>query len=198
MATNAKTKPAENAASQILATAAIMFEERGYSSASLRDIAAEVGIKSASIFYHFENKDALLLRVIETSIRNMLERQAAALAEVHDDRSRLKVLIATELDAFLSHHPGESAEVVIHEWRHLDPVRQQSLLQLRWAYEQRWNDVLDACHRAGIVRADPRIARRMLNGAFAWANRWFREGHGVPAERLVDETMLLITTPEKD
>ena len=43
-------------ASKILLVACSVIMERGYNGFSFRDVAAEVGIKSATIHYHFPTK----------------------------------------------------------------------------------------------------------------------------------------------
>ncbi len=50
---------------EIFEVAVNLFANRGYASVGVRDIASVVGIKSASIYNHFENKDAILDRVFE-------------------------------------------------------------------------------------------------------------------------------------
>ena len=42
-----------------------LFSARGYSSVSIRDIAKMLNIKAASMYNHFENKDALLQQIYE-------------------------------------------------------------------------------------------------------------------------------------
>ncbi|MGI3777786.1 MAG: TetR/AcrR family transcriptional regulator [Janthinobacterium lividum] len=44
---------------RIMAAARLTVQDRGYSGLSFRDLAADVGIKSASIHYHFPSKGAL-------------------------------------------------------------------------------------------------------------------------------------------
>ena len=46
--------------SQIFNTALRLFAENGYENVSVRDIAKAVGIKAASIYNHFENKEQIL------------------------------------------------------------------------------------------------------------------------------------------
>lgn len=48
-------------AEEILEAATKLMQKRGYSGFSFRDIASEVGIRSASIHYHFPTKGALAL-----------------------------------------------------------------------------------------------------------------------------------------
>ncbi|MFW9798224.1 MAG: TetR/AcrR family transcriptional regulator [Candidatus Thorarchaeota archaeon] len=49
----------ESTKKQILESAYHLFIERGFSGSSMRDIAKNAGIKAASIYNHFENKDQI-------------------------------------------------------------------------------------------------------------------------------------------
>lgn len=57
---------------QILDAAAHLFVERGYAATSTRAIADEVGIRQASLYYHFPSKESLLevllMRTVEPSM----------------------------------------------------------------------------------------------------------------------------------
>jgi AcrR family transcriptional regulator len=62
---------------EILDAATRLFAERGYAGASLADIAERVGIRKASLFYHFDTKEAIYAAVLDRlvgSLREPLER----------------------------------------------------------------------------------------------------------------------------
>jgi AcrR family transcriptional regulator len=65
-------RPDLSAPEQILDAAAHLFVERGYSATSTRAIADEVGIRQASLYYHFPRKEhileLLLMRTVEPSM----------------------------------------------------------------------------------------------------------------------------------
>lgn len=42
-----------------------LFSRKGYAETSVRDIANDVGIKSSSLYYHFESKEAILDYILE-------------------------------------------------------------------------------------------------------------------------------------
>ncbi len=67
MGTTAAAKMGESR-ERILHTAEHLFNERGYASVTLRDIADALGIRQASLYYHFPGgKEALFVEVCEKS-----------------------------------------------------------------------------------------------------------------------------------
>lgn len=46
----------------------ILFSENGYTGTSMRDIANKVGIKAASIYYHYKSKEDLFIDLFKDSI----------------------------------------------------------------------------------------------------------------------------------
>ena len=58
---------------QILDAAAALFAEHGLSGTSTRLIAERVGIRQASLYYHFAGKDDLLVELLTRSVRPSLD-----------------------------------------------------------------------------------------------------------------------------
>ncbi|HEY9710744.1 MAG TPA: helix-turn-helix domain-containing protein, partial [Oculatellaceae cyanobacterium] len=54
-----------NARERVITAAEILFRQRGYNVVTMRDIAEEVGIRQASLYYHFPSKEQLFITVIE-------------------------------------------------------------------------------------------------------------------------------------
>lgn len=71
--TGADTSPRE----QILDAAAALFVEHGFAATSTRMIAERVGIRQASLYYHFSGKDELLIELLTTSVRPSLDAVVA-------------------------------------------------------------------------------------------------------------------------
>ncbi|MEZ0110460.1 AcrR family transcriptional regulator [Catenulispora sp. EB89] len=58
---------------QILLAAAALFVEQGFGSTSTRAIADAVGIRQASLYYHFAGKDDILAELLDRSVRPSAE-----------------------------------------------------------------------------------------------------------------------------
>ncbi|MGH3975407.1 MAG: TetR/AcrR family transcriptional regulator, partial [Pseudonocardiaceae bacterium] len=53
---------------EILNIAAGLFVERGFAATSTREIAEVVGIRQASLYFHFANKEEILGELLQRSI----------------------------------------------------------------------------------------------------------------------------------
>lgn len=59
---------------EILQAAAELFVNRGFAATSTRDIAEKVGIRQASLYYHFEGKPGILAELLQLSVRPSLDK----------------------------------------------------------------------------------------------------------------------------
>jgi len=57
---------AESTKERIMLAAVRLFAEKGYAAVSVRDIADAVHIKAASLYNHFESKEALFVEIVQT------------------------------------------------------------------------------------------------------------------------------------
>jgi AcrR family transcriptional regulator len=77
---------------QILDAAAALFAERGFAATTTRLIAERVGIRQASLYYHFAGKDELLIELLTTSVRPSLDAVRRIEALVPDRASAAAAL----------------------------------------------------------------------------------------------------------
>lgn len=85
-----KTEAGANAKERILAAATKMAQAHGYGGLNFRDLAADVGIKAASIYYHFTNKADLGAAVARRYTENAAAALDALLAEAGDPQRALR------------------------------------------------------------------------------------------------------------
>src|SRR5262245_21085379 len=66
---------------EIIDQATRLFAERGYEGTSMADLADRVGMRKASLFYHFASKDVLYAAVLErlvSAVAEVVQRAATA------------------------------------------------------------------------------------------------------------------------
>lgn len=70
-----------NPRDEILDAAGRLFTTRGFAGTSTREIAEKVGIRQASLYYHFAGKDELLAALLERTLRPTLDQVLSLTAE---------------------------------------------------------------------------------------------------------------------
>lgn len=88
---------------RIMLEASIMFAQRGYASVSMRDIAERVKVKHASIYSHFESKDALydaILSNITEVYRTFYIRMDELIAKTESFGQVLDCLFSEVIDVY--------------------------------------------------------------------------------------------------
>ena len=89
-----------NTADRIMNSALIMVQQRGFTGFSFRDIAAEVGIKTASIHYHFPTKPDLAKAVLQ-HVRAEFGQELRRINNIDDGPiSKLKAFARIFLDTY--------------------------------------------------------------------------------------------------
>ena len=161
---------------RILDEAARLFLERGYAEASLRDIAEAVGVRAATIYHHFESKDALLGEVLDRGIDLIADTLDTALAAAATlgPPERLAVAIEAHLSALYEHGPYTTAHVGV--FLSAPAAVRRAGAPARDAYERRWGGLLDELASAGLVAPDIDlgVARRALLGMMNATIDWYR------------------------
>lgn len=108
--TDSKVSPRD----QILDVCARLFTEQGYAATSTREIADAVGIRQASLYYHFAGKPEILEELLARTVRPTLDQldRIDAVAEEHGAASALYalVMIDTGTLADAPHNCGRLAQ----------------------------------------------------------------------------------------
>lgn len=80
-----------SASDRVLDEAEQLFRSRGYHAVTMRDIADQVGVRQASLYYHFPSKEQLFVAVTERMLdRHRLGLQRAIEQSDHNLRSHLQ------------------------------------------------------------------------------------------------------------
>ncbi len=127
MTTTTETQVAKPRKQEILDVATRLFAERGYEGTSMNDVAERVGMRKASLFYHFATKDALYEAVLD----RLVESLQTALEEIYQSSGsyaeRLDAVTDTMVGV-LGSHPY-AARLLLREAMDWGPVIRGKLLE---------------------------------------------------------------------
>ena len=153
----------------ILQAAKSLFIRKGYTAASMREIAEEAGIGKATIYHHFQDKETIFKTLIAANIGKM--HQAYAAIEVESEPRR-RITVAAEVTMqFLF----ESADLLQIARREVPAARAEMLSNfssLFARYTQMLEESIQQGIEAGTFRVvDPKEAAvvfmTMIQGNFA-------------------------------
>lgn len=124
---------------EIIKTAAKLFKEKGYSAVTMRDLAAAMGIKAASLYNHITSKQEILKAIIvslaEEFTHEMTKIKSSDLGAIE----KLKLIVALHVEITVKNTYGMAC--LNNDWMHLEE-QLEHYLQLRKKYEQDFIDII--------------------------------------------------------
>src|SRR5256885_10064861 len=183
-----ETKPQPEGRSvreNVRAAAVQLFAEYGYHAAPLRNIARMAGIQAASIYYHYANKEALLVEIMETHMQQLNANLDRIVREQSDPQNRLYDAIANHIRL----HTSYKAEffIIDTEIRALEGDHRRYILSLRDRYEFLLQELLrDGMERGVFRQSDVKVSSYAIIAMCTEVASWFRPGGRLTVQQVVD------------
>lgn len=133
---------------QIVKTAAKLFKEKGYSAVTMRDLAAEMGIKAASLYNHITSKQDILKEIIISLAEEFTHGMNTIKSSNSNSLYKLKQIIALHVDITSNNTYGMAS--LNNDWMHLED-QLDYYLELRHNYEDNFREILKEGILSGII-----------------------------------------------
>ncbi len=167
---------------EILEAASRVFRRRGVHGTGMREIASELGMTVGSLYYYFENKQALLAYCQEDGLGGLLALAERLEAMPLAPEARLYLLIVGHVERVNEGTPGSLAHLEIEG---LDGAFRQAILGRRGDYELALRRLIEDGIQAGAFRTtDAKVAALAILGALNWTVKWFRPEGGKTAREI--------------
>ena len=190
-----ETKPQPEGRSvreNVRAAAVQLFAEYGYHAAPLRNIARMAGIQAASIYYHYANKEALLVEIMETHMQQLNANLEHIVREQSDPQKQLYDAIANHIRL----HTSYKAEffIIDTEIRALEGEQREGILALRDQYERLLQRLLQEGMDAGVLRlSDVKVTSYAMIAMCTEVASWFRPHGRLTVQQVIDIYSQIIT-----
>ncbi|MFT3866359.1 MAG: TetR/AcrR family transcriptional regulator [Solirubrobacterales bacterium] len=171
---------------EVVEAAVRVFQKKGYASASIQDVAAEVGVLKGSLYHYIDSKEDLLARIFEDSAGHFVEMMDEASALDAPPLERLRSFAHACSLWYLQNI--ERVAIYATEWKHLTGKRRKVVMGIREDYEQRLGNLIGQVKEAGDASPDLDVnfATYYIFGALNGLPDWYRRRGADSAERIAD------------
>jgi AcrR family transcriptional regulator len=174
----------------VLRTAARLFNERGFSAASLDEVAARLNVTKPIIYRHFANKDQILFECVRMALGQILEAAADAKSGPGKARDRLMALmkryavIMTEDFGMCVVRTGdhELSEASRAEFRKLKRKIDRVVRAL----------IQEGVEDGSVARCDVKMTAFAIAGALNWIAKWYSPDGARSAEEVAGSMVGLL------
>jgi len=161
---------------RVLEVTSDLFRRNGYQATSMRDIATALGMKSGSLYYYYDSKEALLAAILNDNIDATLAGLKQVVANLPADataRQKFEAAIAASVKTISQ--AGDMAVASAQTLSFLQEPEFSEQSEHRRAYNQFWRDIIIEGKEKGEIRKDlpDAVASMAIVGALTFVAEWY-------------------------
>lgn len=174
----------------ILAHALDSFVERGYHATTVRELARRVGVTVPALYYHYANKQAILVELLFGSLNSVLGRCRTAVAEAGGDPvDRFSALVEC-IVLYMTHRAPLA--FLDTEMRSLEPGNRARYVALRDELEELLRQAVRDGAEAGVFTTPvPVEASRAVLAMCQAVAQWYRPDGPMAPDRIAERYVMI-------
>ena len=170
----------------IIKAAALIFSQKGYSAASMQDIAEAVNLRKASLYHHVNSKQEILKILLDTALELLIENMQQVMERPILPVEKFRLGMRTYLTNMLEHR--ETASLLLLEYRSLEPELRARHIRRRDDFECLWRELIQEGIDEGVFMCkDPAMVVNALLGVLNWTVTWYRQNGKYSPEQIADQ-----------
>lgn len=164
-------------------TASKLFQQKGFSATSMRDIAENIGVEAPSLYNHISSKTELLQEIC-FRIANLFNEHMLGVENSKDVfQVKLKKLITFHIRMMVTEY--ESVYISDHEWKHLPEPYLMNFKNQRKLYRTRFGAIISEGIKTNeFKKIEPAIAVLTILSAISGVESWRRSKKDTDAAEL--------------
>jgi AcrR family transcriptional regulator len=168
----------------IVRSAAQAFGRKGFHATTLDEIAADLNVTKASLYYYFATKEDLLYEVHLLSMQEVIEILEKIREQGGPPPDQLRRAVREHLRIMATHYEGA---FLLQQEYDLATGNRDEIRRLRNNYEALFREILEEGQKQRLFRIkDVRVAARAMLGAINWFLRWYRSGGRLTVDEIAD------------
>jgi len=172
-----------NREAEVVEAAIDVFWRKGYSAATIQDVADHVGVLKGSLYHYISSKEDLLFTIFDESHRQAQEIAASVRAADGPAIEQLRTYFERYVRWYLDN--VERVSLYLNEWRFLTGERYDTVVEQRRVNERFVRGLVEAAQAEGDVYpdVDAKYACFYILGAVNGIPTWYRRrGRQSPAQ----------------
>jgi AcrR family transcriptional regulator len=175
----------------IVTKAAVLFREKGFKAASMRDLAEAVGVEAASLYNHIKSKTELLHELCFSVANRFMHKIDEVEAETIPAIEKVEKLLRFHISEMIHHY--EEVYVSDREWKHLADPYLSNFQNQRRIYRKRFAAIIETGIRNGEVKnIDAPTAVLIMLHAISGIESWHRSTQKISAEALENNMITIL------
>ncbi len=168
----------------ILQAAAETFRQKGFDRATMEDLAAQLGLLKASLYYYFQSKYDILYEILRGARQEVLRRLETVASSDLPPREKLHQAIVAFVTAFDHNYPALSVAVYERLDRGVPAIDEMKAIRRR--VQQLWDRMIRQAAREGVIRndLDLRVVSFAIIGMINWMSQWYEKDGRLSSEEI--------------
>jgi len=175
----------------LIREAGAAFGRNGFHHTTLEEVASNIGITKAAIYYYFQNKNEILFECHKLAIR--VAGDALELAETRGQTGYEKLCLTIRC-----YIVGLTSELsyfsILVDVSDLEPQQREYVVQYRDKFEVKLRRfVKEGILDGSIAPCDPKFAIFVLMGAVSWVPSWYSPTGKLSGEKIADKLIEIVS-----
>jgi AcrR family transcriptional regulator len=175
---------------EIIQTSAVLFQKKGYSAVTMRDIAKAMGIKAASLYNHIKSKQEILSDII-ISLAEQFTEQMKNIKKADDSSiDKLNKIVALHVNITSKNQFGMSS--LNSDWMHLE-AELEYYLELRKNYENDFRSIIEkGIQDNELINSNPEVMLFSILSTLRSLYIWLPKKEDLDIEKFTTELSLVL------
>ena len=174
----------------IIANAAVLFKEKGFKAASMRELADVVGVEAASLYNHIHSKSELLHIICFEVANRYMQKMDEIELEVTTSIQKIEKLLRFLITGMVLQY--DEVYVSDREWKHLSEPYLSNFQSQRRTFRKRFAAIIElGIKKKEIKKIDAPTAVLILLHAVSGIESWHRSKVKINGKEL-EENMIAI------
>lgn len=176
---------------EIFEAAALLFKEKGYQVASMRDLANKVQLKASSLYSHIGSKEEILRKICFDNATCFVQKMEELQNQDISPKEKVRQLIHFHIQ--IATQDTTSVTVFNDEWRNLSEPHLSQFLNMRNTYEKQFESIIkEGIAQKQFKNVNSKVALFTILTSIRWIHYWYKPKRSVSLKTVEQDILTIL------